>query len=497
MRRVLILFTFIIACGLLGISGAQIRAQGEAVPRFEDTACKFDVPRAGTRCGDLIVREDRSDPNSPTIRLHVGIIPPLDPANEKPDPVVYLDGGPGGWALIFLSFRTELINMFRDRTLIVFDQRGVGYSEPALDCPELIEFYFAYLNIDIPMDESEWLAAQELKKCRNRLAASGVNLSAYNSAESAADLDELRQVLGYDQWNLYGISYGTRLGLTAIRDFPGGVRSLVIDSVLPPQVDNLMEVPRLANNVYRALFDACAADAVCNEEYPDLERVFYELADRLDAEPVTVRVRNPIDNLSYEMLINGYAVRNMMFSALYATSTIPTIPRMIYEAYEGDFSAMAEEMFINIVSFEFFSIGMYYSVNCTDEIAFRTMADFIAADEPYPYQKNAFDSQFYFKNCQIWDVPLSDPIETQPVTSDVPTLLISGQYDPITPPEYAEMAHQTLSNSYNYVFPAMGHGTSFDSPCAAGILVAFVENPTQEPDTSCIAGMPGIRFQRR
>jgi pimeloyl-ACP methyl ester carboxylesterase len=258
-----------------------------------------------------------------------------------------------------------------------------------------------------------------------------------------------------------------------------------------------MEVPRLAHNVYRTLFDGCAADSVCSEEYPDLERVFYELADRLDAEPVSVRVRNPIDNISYQMLINGYAVRNFPFSALYSTSTIPTIPRMIYEAYEGDYDAMAEEIFFNIVSFEFFSVGMYYSVNCVDELGFRPLDDFRAADEPYPEQKDSFDSQFYFKNCQVWDVTQADLIETQPVTSDVPTLLISGEYDPITPPEYAEMAHQTLSNSYNYVFPGMGHGTSFDSPCAADILLQFVDNPAQAPDASCIADMPGVRFQRR
>lgn len=467
------------------------------VPRFEETACKFQRPRSGTRCGDLIVREDRSNPDSPAIRIHVGIVPPLDPTNAQPDPVVYLDGGPGGWSLYWVGFRSELTDMYRNRELIVFDQRGIGFSEPALDCPELIDFYYEYLPVDLPVDEAEWLSEQRLAQCRDRLVANGINLAAYTSAASAADLEDLRTTLGYDQWNLYGISYGTRLALTAMRDFPEGIRSVVIDSVLPLQADNLMEVPTLAENVFRELFDACAADERCSTNFPELENHFYDLANRLDDDPVTVNVRHPITGVTHQMLINGYAIRNSLFTSLYSTSTIPTLPRMIYDAYDGNYADIAEEIFYNIVGFEFFSIGMYYSVNCSDEIMFRSADDYRAADEAYPHQEDSFDSQFYVKNCNLWDVPRAGEVEMQPVESDIPTLLIAGQFDPITPASYAFDAAETLYNSYVFVFPGTGHGTTFDNGCAARIAAAFVDNPTRRPNNDCMAQLSGVRFMGR
>lgn len=490
--RAALLGTCLLLTGLLiPVSSAQ---PGEVVPRFEETACQFRMPRIGTRCGDLIVYEDRSDPNSRTIRLHLGIVPPVVTPSQ-PDPVVYLDGGPGGWSLYWIAFRSELLEMYPDRALIVFDQRGIGYSQPALDCPELTQFYFEYLAVDISIDEAEWLASRQLAACRARLAEQGINLSAYTSAASAADLEDMRVTLGYDQWNLHGVSYGTRLALTAMRDFPGGIRSAVLDSVVPLQVDNLMNVAALADQVYRVFFDGCAADARCAQNYPDLEATFYALADRLDAQPVTVDVRHPLTNITYPMLINGYSVRNMLFTSLYSTRTIPDLPRIITDAAQGRFAGMADEIFFNLVGFEFFSIGMYYSVNCADEIMFRPFEDYAAVSERFPQQQYAFDSRFYVKNCNIWEVARSDVIETLPVVSDIPTLLIAGEYDPITPPMYAEMAAETLSNSTVLIFPGTGHGASFDSACASALTRAFVSAPGEPLDTGCISRMGPPMFR--
>ena len=243
----------------------------DSVPRVEPASCWMELPDGVTEgqnldCGYLIVPEDRSDPNSPTIQLAYAVLyAPAD--NVKPDPVIYLAGGPGGNAVGDLEgwLNTPYL---QDRDLILFDQRGTGYSEPTLNCPEA--------------EQGEDNATQA---CHDRLVSQGVNLQAYNSAENAADVADLQVALGYDEWNLYGISYGTRLALTVMRDHPEGVRSVVIDSVYPPEVNSWEEYGQNTADEFNKLFQGCAADAQCNDAYPDLEQTFYTTVDQLNAEP--------------------------------------------------------------------------------------------------------------------------------------------------------------------------------------------------------------------
>jgi len=224
--------------------GMPVLAQEDS-PAIEWTPCWMELPDGfvegeDIECGYLLVPENRAKPgNTPTIELAFAIV--YAPTEDvQPDPIIYLAGGPGGNAVADVESWLE-IPYLGDRDLILLDQRGTGYSLPSLNCPE----------VEAGEEEVEAGEDNGTEACRDRLIDEGVDLQAYNSAENAADVADLRVALEYDEWNLYGISYGTRLALTVMRDHPEGVRSVIIDSVYPPEVSscgkNTGEIPRMCS----------------------------------------------------------------------------------------------------------------------------------------------------------------------------------------------------------------------------------------------------------
>ncbi|HLF27446.1 MAG TPA: alpha/beta fold hydrolase [Anaerolineae bacterium] len=458
------------------------------VPRFESAECWFDDPMGQTpECGYLVVPEDRSQPSAKTIQLAVARFTSSgsDPA---PDPIIYLEGGPGGSPLRTLVSQFSILfgPLLETRDVILLDQRGTGYSQPALDCPEYREAQLDLLDQNLSAEQAEQAGNQALLECRNRLAGSGVNLAAYNSAESAADLEDLRQVLGIERWNLYGISYGTRLALTALRDSPDGIRSVVIDSVLPLQVDLYSETPASGARAFDTLFEACAADAECNAAFPDLREVFFALAAQLDQQPVTFPIRLPSGEQT-DLLLNGDGLVAIVFQSLYGTSLIPLLPRLIYEVRDGNYALAGALQSAFLTQLEDISAGMQYSVQCTEEAPFNSPDQVGQAAEQYPEYK-ILASKGIFGLCQNWGARPAAPVEDQPVMSDIPTLVLGGGFDPITPPSWAQLAAQTLSNSFYFEFPTAGHGSSLTEECPRSLVLAFLEDPTTQPDAACIAG---------
>lgn len=208
-------------------------------PLFEEGPCAFPVPSGYTpECGYLIVPENRAQVDSPPIRLHVAIFRNRS-ADPAPDPVVHLAGGPGSSSLDVAGYMLGqgLDAILERRDFILFDQRGTGYSQSRLDCPEREALTSLLLDGRLSAEETQPAVLEAFQRCRERLAAQGIDLSAYHSAASAADLNDLRLALGYEKLNLYAVSYGTRLALTLMRDYPQAVRSAVLDSAYPLQVN--------------------------------------------------------------------------------------------------------------------------------------------------------------------------------------------------------------------------------------------------------------------
>jgi len=461
---------------------------------FRKSACGFRRPaRAELTCGELTVPEDRRDPAGRTIKLKVAIFKSRS-ADPAPDPIVYLDGGPGSHTLDSLADAYEqLVDPFLDeRDYIVFDQRGTGYSKPALNCPEMVKEDLAVLKRGYRIAEDGPKSIAAALACHDRLVEEGVNLAAFTSAENAADLNDLRLALGYDRWNLFGISYGTRLALTTMRDFPEGLRSVILDSTYPLQASGA-DVPASAQRAFDKLWERCAADPACEAAYPNLKDIFNRTVERLNAEPVTMEVAVP--GGKHTVTLTGDMLPGLLFQALYITELIPLLPGMIYAAHGGtDYELWARLALIVTTLGERVSLGMYYSVQCGEEVRFSTREELVAADAAFPEQRDAFDQEGMWTVCSTWQARPANPIENQPVASDIPTLVLAGEYDPITPPAFGEKAAATLSQSSFFTFPGMGHGVSISHPCPLSITLEFLGNPEAKPDAGCIAEMQAPPF---
>ncbi|MEZ4660778.1 MAG: alpha/beta fold hydrolase [Caldilineaceae bacterium] len=345
-------------------------APEDAAVEFVEDDCPFEVDEMDAiTCGYLTVPEDRTKTDGLTLDIAVAVIDSYS-YTPRPDPVLYLEGGPGGSAL--LGIEDWLASPLRnERQIILFDQRGTGYSWPSLACPEVDTAEADTTGEGVPQIEA-------VEACRDRLRQFGVDLSMYNSAASAADVNDLRQALGIDEWNLFGISYGTRLALTVMRDFPEGVRSVVLDSVYPPDVDAYTVAPQTQADAILGLLDECAADADCSAAYPDLEQDLYSLIDDLNAEPLETE----------SDFLTGDALVGELVTHLYDSTKIVQLPAPA-EAAAGNFDWWldlgapdadgASRLAPNSVRMRQDeeapedAQGMFYSVECNEETPFGNL----------------------------------------------------------------------------------------------------------------------------
>lgn len=465
-------------------------------PVFEPAECRLPLmPRDQVECGYLIVPENRADPAGRTIRLHVAIFKSRSP-NPAPDPVIHLGGGPGAALLDDAPFYLQAGgNQIREtRDYILFSQRGTAYAEPELACDEYGLFLWQAAEEGLDSEAHREQAAAVVRACRDGLTGQGIDLAAYNSAENAADIDDLRRALGYDEVNLYGISYGTRLALTVLRDYPDAVRSVILDSVYPPQVSLYSEMPANAGRALSAVFENCAEDPACDTTYPDLEQSFFETYDGLEEEPLSIPLFGP--DRQYVVHFDGELFASMLFGRLYSLESLPFIPRWIDNAQDRNAAALITPL-SSIIGFDV-APGMYWSVQCGEEVAFETEDDAaqVAAELP-PQLAGAFTAVPILELCAAWGVGPPDPIENEPVESDTPALIFAGEYDPITPPDWARLAAETLPNSTLYEFEGVGHGVVRSDACALSIALDFLDDPTAPPDDSCITERPPLRFDTR
>ena len=490
-------------------SPTAVDTQAGYEPTFEEALCPFAIPGGQEEgetieCGYLVVPEARADPDSPTIRLAVAIFRRPGGAAHA-DPIIYLSGGPGGSALEFigLTFGRLIEPVFAaNRDIILFDQRGVGYSEPALDCPKMNELGLELLDNEldgVQLDDQEMfdLMLETLMACKDDLSAVA-NLSAYNSVANAADVNDLRIALGYDLVNLWGASYGTRLALGVMRDYPDGVRSVVLDSVYPPDVDLYLEAATNVDRAFNVLFNGCAADDACNAAYPGLRSVLFDTVDRLNETSAGFQITNPFTRESYDALLDGNGLLDSLFQMLYDTDVLPSLPQIIYDTREGDFNTIALIFGSLLAQQEAVSRGMQFSVQCHEELAFSSLERFEAVLADYPdlagFLEYSVVGKLSFKVCAGWDSGQADALENEPVTSDIPTLVMAGEFDPITPPAWGRQAAETLPGGYFFEYPGVGHGASVVAGCPRDMLVAFLNDPAVAPDDACIGEMDLPKF---
>jgi len=471
-------------------------------PVYTSNPCAFEAPKeVVVNCGFVTVPEDRTDPNSAKIQLAVVVYHSLNP-KPAPDPVIFLQGGPGAGAVQLSADAYDLlVRPFLDkRDFITFDQRGTGYSKPALGCKELTSAYTQDIHGQIPADSRNLIYSSALLSCHDAMSIKGINLSAYTTLASAADLRDIMTVLGYKQVDLYGASYGTRLAQVVMREDPDIVRSSVVDSVVPVETKIYNEDPAALDSSLRALFDTCASEPACHAAYPDLETVFRKLVTQLNANPVSVKGPIITGGTTTEQ-VDGSIFENVIVGLL-KESLIAPAAQAIYQIKAGDYSVLIAAQYSVPDTFADIAPGLYISMMCHEHILATTPQDLQAALAPYPEYDNFSWLPFYggvdglFKTCGVWNAKPPAAGENAPVSSSIPTLIITGKYDPATPPAWAKELATHLSQNYLFIFPDNGHTpTAADSTgCAMSMVVAFLDNPAKSPDHTCLDKMKDVQF---
>ena len=474
-----------------GFAAAATATAAQAL--FAASPCPALPALANARCGYLVVPEDRAQPTGHTIRLLVAIIPARS-ARAKSDPVVYLAGGPGGIAMAEAPILIEA-GINRDRDLILMDQRGTLYSEPALTCPDMDQFFVRSIGLPLDARSTGLLHAATARACYLRSVATGRDLSAYNTNESAADFAALRTALGITQWNVFGVSYGTNLALTLMREHPEGIRSVVIDSVEPPSVVNVGRFWGNASEGFDNLFRACAEQSNCWTRQPGLAETFTALVRKLESNPVTTSV-TIAGQPPTKVVIDGGALVNWLVNMSFATEDYPHVPAWIGELADGHAANIALSIAKPVLATPagYIGYGLTYGVICSDWVPYESESDVLLqgrlAFPGYPDSvlAPAVHFSYVYADCRGWNVPQEPPAQHAVTRSTIPTLILSGGFDAVTPPSWGKIAARTLPNSTDVVIPGVGHFAASVSGCAQRVIASFLAKPNV-PDTSCVGAL--------
>lgn len=437
---------------------------------IEFKECRIGSDKGGgikAECGTLSVAENRDNP-SRMIDLNIAIVRSSS-TKKLNDPVIMLAGGPGQSAVeSYPNASAAFHDILKNRDVVLVDQRGTGKSNP-LKCE------FDEESQLIMLADSSLIPA-EIKKCVANLDA---DTRYYTTTESIKDLEEVRQALKIEKWNLLGISYGTRKALTYMKDFPASIRSVILDGVMPQQEAMPQSHEKNLVNALRLQFEQCEKQPACREAFGDVEQQMWQLLERIDTEKPEIRLQN-FSTGEFEKITltkEGVAIAIRLFA--YSANTMNLLPLMIAKANHGQPETIAAQanMISSLLSESMSNVEL--SILCAEDMPFYS---------EYTLNENNLFGDFIKStkdNCAAWPHGTVDSSFKDPVVSDLPVLLLSGELDPVTPPGFAELAMQTLSNSQHLIAKGQGHNV-FPLGCMPDIITDFIQNPEQELDIECM-----------
>ena len=456
---------------ILAVSGCN---QSQAVPAIDklQPCTGYDTP-VDAYCGTFTVYENRATSQGRQIDLHIVVLPALS-SDSKPDPFFFLAGGPGqGAAKMAKPLREAFRQILTNRDIVLVDQRGTGKSNP-LDC----------INEDDSLkmlNEPEEAGIAQLKAC---MAGYDADLRLYTTDIAMDDLDEVRAFLGYDQINLYGGSYGTRAGLVYMRRHGERVRTAVLDGVAPTNMRLPLFFPRDAQRAFDRLVADCEADAGCRERYPNLGVRARTLIARLENNPPLVAVMHPRTGERGDIRMTARLLANVFASTLYQPLAASVIPALIERAEHDDFQGVLALTSLFDSGDPNMSIGMQLSVICAEDFPRLTQEEAAKEGQGSMFWPHVMRAQR--AGCEFWPRGTVDASFYDPVQSSIPTLIMSGEIDPVTPPIWGEEIKKTLPNSIHVVMPGTGH-TAGGTACGRRLIRAFIDAGTHANlDTSCV-----------
>ncbi|MBV8119146.1 MAG: alpha/beta fold hydrolase [Alphaproteobacteria bacterium] len=479
---------------VLAIGSALMgQASGQPLrPVFDETVCNLPgvspdiAPRL--HCGTIRVPRNYDDPAEGQFKLAVVVVKSAQqPA--LPDPVVYISGGPGSPLTIYADQQARTLYA-AGRDVILVDQRGTGRSEPKL-CPDL-DRAFLDAAVAVATDPSgDPLAKRRAvyAACRAEALAHGFDLKDFGTRVTVADFEWVRRALGIDRWNVYGISYGTTVAMTLVALHPDTVRAAVLDSLYPPDPR-----PMFSANVADALaafFRYCSGDQACAAGYPDLAATYRETLSGLAGAPLVVTVPPEVHVPDDRVSLTSTLFEVLVGQLIYYPSAYPSLPRLIVSVHDRDTRGLGKVLASAAMAAEA-NRSTYIAVECRDRPHYR---------DPLSPGASLLDRLQLYGFCNDWSK--IGPAPLVPIRTAVPTLVLAGEFDPVTRPSQSRHVAATIGPKARWVeFPRMGHNVSTPrasngrafSPCGAKIAADFIDNPAQSLDTSCADRGALIRF---
>ena len=456
--------------GLLWLAGTH-----GVTAAIETEDCRLSsrwLATVSARCGTLSVPENPANPEGRQIQLFVALIPALS-GTPQPDPLLLISGGPGQAATdLYLGLRNAFEPIRRDREIVLVDQRGTGRSA-RLACPS------------VDAQNLETAAPDELAALvADCVTALDGDPRYYTTSVAVGDLERLRQALALPEWNIYGISYGTRVAQHYLRRYPQHTRAMILDGIAPAELALGPAIARNAQNALERILARCAAQPLCAKRFPALGERLETLSARLAEQPLTVTMPDPLTGETGARTLSGRHLAAVIRLMSYSSPTAALLPLLISEAHAGNYAPLTAQAYMMLGELEqSIAFPMHNSIVCTEDVPFYEDADLLGLEDTY-LGNTIIDA--LTSVCSVWPVGVLDEDLKAPLISDRPVLLLSGEADPITPPSYGAQMLENLQNARHLVGPGQGHGLAAVG-CVPTLLRRFLENiDLQTLDASCL-----------
>jgi pimeloyl-ACP methyl ester carboxylesterase len=440
--------------------------------------CRLEHPlkiaSVAARCGVLQVAENPQEPSGRTIGLHVAVVPALN-RRSRSAPLFVLAGGPGQAASdLYVSYAGAFARVNRNHDIVLVDQRGTGRSEP--------------LYCDYPEDWRE--TRDELpavkQATRDCLARYGDRVRYYTSSVAVQDLERVREALGYAQIDLYGASYGTRMAELYLRRHAGAVQAVILDGVTDPEQAIGPDTPLDGERALDLILERCGRSRECAATYPDLRGDFRTLRAKFGPATALLTLPDPSTGEPLELGFNRGVLAAALRLLSYNSTQASLLPTLIHQASLGSLAPLAAQtvMMAREIRGQLAS-GMQNSVVCSEDVPFFASQDIDRQRIEASYQGTE-QLDALAEICKLWPRGPVDADLHAPLTSDVPSLLLSGEADPVTPPGDADRLARGLARHRHLVLPGEGHG-QLATGCMPRLVASFLDAPDpQALDAACL-----------
>lgn len=443
--------------------------------------------KLGVECGWVTVRREPSNPASKPLRLWAARVKADQATNEKPDPILYIHGGPGiatvDAMLPYVREAKSLVEMRKDRDILMFDQRGTGRSEEKL-CPDLGGKLKAMSDEGLSPEQEDGRGRELFVECRRALEQAGISTANYSTAITVADIEAVRKAFGIERWNLLSVSYGSLVALHAMRTNPQSIRSVILNSPYPPNSVSWAEQASIAAGSYDAIDRACAAQDQCRKRFGSLVPKLEATLARLEEQPLVDGKRR----------ITGRLFAQALWPLAVQSSTVRFVPLAIDRAHAGDAEVIkgVVRTFASGDTFGGVSPALMMAIGCHESGRTRDWYD--RAKALYPGMVSAAPSDSLDRLCTAFRPGFANAAFFAPVASSIPTLLYAGTLDAATPVVDAYQAMRFLPRATLVEVEGASHAPLSRDECTRGIAAAFLADPERAPDLACVARRPPIAF---